>query len=185
MKVLVTYATRHGATQGIAEAIAARLERDGMEVALKPVAEADAVVDQYDAFVIGSAAYMGSWLKEGSSFVRRHLSVLASRPVWLFSSGPIGTDTLDAKGRDVLVASEPAEFAEFGNALHPRDERVFFGRFDPDEPPIGLMEKLGAPFLRMPAVRKAMPSGDFRDWPAIEAWAAEIAKELEPVASQP
>jgi menaquinone-dependent protoporphyrinogen oxidase len=29
-----------------------------------------------------------------------------------------------------------------------------------------------------PAVREALPAGDFRDWPAIEAWANGIATEL-------
>jgi menaquinone-dependent protoporphyrinogen oxidase len=34
----------------------------------------------------------------------------------------------------------------------------------------------------MPAsARNAMPAGDFRDWPAIDAWAAEIAGALQPV----
>ena len=46
------------------------------------------------------------------------------------------------------------------------------------------MEKFGAPFLKMPAVREALPAGDFRDWPAIEAWAGEIARELSLVTSQ-
>ena len=40
------------------------------------------------------------------------------------------------------------------------------------------MEKFGASFLKMPAVRQALPAGDFRDWPAIEAWGAKIAQEL-------
>jgi menaquinone-dependent protoporphyrinogen oxidase len=31
---------------------------------------------------------------------------------------------------------------------------------------------------RMPASRNATPAGDFRDWPAIDAWAAEIARSL-------
>ena len=30
----------------------------------------------------------------------------------------------------------------------------------------------------MPKTRQAMPRGDFRDWDAIDGWAAEIAKEL-------
>ena len=37
-------------------------------------------------------------------------------------------------------------------------------------------------FMRvMPEARKALPAGDYRDWPAIEAWAEGIAGELEPV----
>jgi menaquinone-dependent protoporphyrinogen oxidase len=180
MRILVAYATRHGASRGIAEAIGATLGRNGLEVAVQPVQEADQI-DGYDAFVIGSAAYMGHWLKDATDFVQRHRSVLGRRPVWLFSSGPVGTDTVDAKGRDVLVSSEPAEFAKFAVALHPRDMRVFFGQYDPDAEPIGFMEKLGARFLKMPAVREALPAGDFRDWPAIEGWAAKIAQELQEV----
>jgi menaquinone-dependent protoporphyrinogen oxidase len=178
VKILVSYASRHGATQGIAGRIAQRLERAGLEVGLRSVGEADDV-DAYDAFVVGSAAYMGRWLNEASQFVRRHRTILASRPVWLFSSGPVGTETVDAEGRDVVEASRPLEFGEFDAEVHPRDMRVFFGAFDPDAKPIGLMERLGAPFMRMPAVRRELPAGDFRDWPAIEAWAEEIARELQ------
>jgi menaquinone-dependent protoporphyrinogen oxidase len=177
MKVLVAYASRHGATRGIAERIAHTLEQRGLEVSLQPADRVDDVAD-YDGFVIGSAAYMTHWLKETRELVRRHGAVLASHPVWLFSSGPIGTETVDAKGRDVLVASEPTEFAEFAGAIHPRDERVFFGAYDPDAEPTGLMERLGSVFTRMPAVREALPAGDFRDWPQIESWADGIAREL-------
>ena len=39
-----------------------------------------------------------------------------------------------------------------------------------------------ARFMRLaPAVRQAIPTGDFRDWPAIEAWAEGIARALQPV----
>lgn len=177
MKVLVTYASRHGATRGIAERIGTTIEGAGVEVDVRPVGEADGV-DAYDAFVIGSAAYMGGWLKEASQFVRHHRTALTSHPVWLFSSGPVGTETVDSKGRDVVEASRPHEFDEFATEIHPRDERVFFGAFDPDAEPVGLAERLGGVFMRMPAIRKELPAGDFRDWPAIEAWAGGIAQEL-------
>ena len=179
MKILVAYASRHGATKGIAERITQTLESRGHEVTLEPAEGASAV--GHDAFIIGSAAYAGRWLKEATAFFRNHHELLASHPVWLFSSGPIGTDLVDAKGRDVVEAARPVEFAEFDKSIRPRDERIFFGAFDPDAKPIGLMERFGAPFMRMPAVREAMPAGDFRDWPQIEAWAEGIALELESV----
>lgn len=178
MKVLVAYASRHGATKGIAERIAQTLEPRGHDVTLQPADQVSALAG-YDAFVIGSAAYAGHWLKEATAFVRKHGELLASRPVWLFSSGPIGTDLVDAKGRDVFETARPAEFAEFAASIHPRGTGIFFGAFDPEAKPIGLMERIGAPFLRMPAVLEAMPAGDFRDWPQIEAWAEGIALELE------
>jgi menaquinone-dependent protoporphyrinogen oxidase len=133
-------------------------------------------VTGYDAFVIGSAAYMFHWLKEATAFTTRHRVALAQRPLWLFSSGPLGTDLIDAQGRDILEATRPQEFAQLQTLLHPRGTRVFFGAWNPNTPAIGLGER----FLRlMPKTKAAMPTGDFRDWPAIDAWAMQIASELQ------
>ena len=104
--------------------------RPGLSVEVKPVDEVDDV-ERYDAFVIGSAAYGHHWLKEASAFVRRNERRLAHEPVWLFSSGPIGKESIDAKGRDVLEISRPEEFDKFGSRLHPRGAQVFFGAWDP------------------------------------------------------
>jgi len=52
---------------------------------------------------------------------------------------------------------------------------VFFGARNPAAKPIGLAERLVA---LMPAAKDALPKGDFRDWPAIDAWADEIATAL-------
>ncbi|MFI5261967.1 MAG: flavodoxin domain-containing protein [Candidatus Limnocylindrales bacterium] len=177
MSVLVAYASRHGATEGIAERIAERLRHDDVAAEAVPAGEVRDV-SAYDAFVVGSAAYMFHWLADATRFVQRNRAALAARPLWLFSSGPLGTDLVDAKGRDVLVTSEPREFAELRPTLHPRDAHVFFGALDLDAPPIGLAER----FTRhLPAAaREAMPAGDFRDWAAIDAWAHGIADELKP-----
>ena len=174
MRVLVVYASRHGATEGIADRIASALGRRSIEVGLRPAGDRPEVAG-WDAVVVGSAAYAFHWLKDATQFVRRNRSELASRPVWLFSSGPIGTDTTDAKGRDVRDAAEPREFAEFRDAIHPRGEAVFFGAYDPEAKPIGFMERVTR---LMPAARNAPPAGDFRDWAAIDAWAGTIADEL-------
>jgi menaquinone-dependent protoporphyrinogen oxidase len=178
MRVLVAYATRHGATRGIAERIGEVLQGRGLEAAVEQVDSVRDVAD-YDAFVIGSAAYMGGWLKSANAFVQRNRSTLATKPTWLFSSGPVGTETVDKKGNDVRTGAEPKEFVELRDVLHPRDEHVFWGAYDPDAKPIGLAESLGQRFLKlMPAARDALPSGDFRDWPEIEAWAGSIATGL-------
>ncbi len=174
MSVLVAYASRHGATQEIAERIAERLRADGLVAEARRAAEVrDA--SRYDAFVVGAAAYMFHWLKDATRFVQRNRALLDERPTWLFSSGPVGTDAVDKQGRDVLEVSAPREFAGFSEAIHPRGEKVFFGAMDPAARPIGFAERFVA---LMPAAREALPTGDFRDWPAIDAWADEIAKEL-------
>ena len=175
MKVLVAYASRHGSTKGIAERVAQSLTNRGIEVTLKPAKQVQDVAE-FDAFVVGGAAYAFHWLKDASTFVRRNRAVLAGSPTWLFSSGPLGTDTIDPKtGKDVRESSIPKEFAEFSSAIKPRDEHIFYGAWDPSAPAIGWMERT---MKVIPAARNAMPAGDFRDWHEVEAWARQIADQL-------
>jgi menaquinone-dependent protoporphyrinogen oxidase len=178
MKVLVAYASRHGATKGIAERIAETLDRNGLDVTLERITP-DLDATGYDAYVVGSGAYAFHWMKEATRFVRHNAGMLSTRPVWLFSSGPVGTETVDKKGNDVLETARPKEFAELAAIMLPRDEQVFFGAYDPDADPVDFAERFMHGFMRlMPSVRDALPAGDFRDWPAIEAWAQRIAREL-------
>ncbi|MGN6743432.1 MAG: flavodoxin domain-containing protein [Amnibacterium sp.] len=174
MQVLVAYATRHGATAGIAERIAGDLRTAGLEVTCSPVQDLRDL-GSADAVVLGGAAYLFHWLKDATAFARRHRAELAERPVWLFSSGPLGTERVDTEGRDVLETSRPKEFDDLLELLHPRDERVFFGAWDPAARPVGLAERI---MRAAPASARALPSGDFRDWDAIDGWAAEIAAAL-------
>jgi menaquinone-dependent protoporphyrinogen oxidase len=176
MNILVAYASRHGATTGIAKRIAETLRAEGLGAEARPVGSVTNLAP-YDGVVVGSAAYMFHWLREATAFVRRNRAVLAARPVWLFSSGPLGEPT-DAEGRDQKVVLVPKEIPELLGAVGARDHRVFFGAYERERKPIGLAERFVA---LMPAARDAFPEGDFRDWPEIEAWAVEIARQLRPV----
>jgi menaquinone-dependent protoporphyrinogen oxidase len=180
MKVLVTYATRHGATRGIAQRIGEVFEREGLEVTVKPVEQAGSI-DAYDGIVIGGAAYTFHWMKEATAFVRKHRAALARLPVWMFSCGPTGSEPTEEKRQAVLKASIPREFDELAVQLHPRDQKVFYGAYDPDAAPVGVAEGLSAKMTaRWPSIKQGIPTGDFRDWPAIDAWAERIAAELQP-----
>jgi menaquinone-dependent protoporphyrinogen oxidase len=174
MKVLVAYATRHGATTGIAERIATTLREEGIHAQALPVEDVTSL-EEYDAVVLGGAAYMFHWLKDARKFAQRHQAALEQRPVWLFSSGPLGTDQVDEEGHDVREAARPKEFEELTGLLNPRGEEVFFGAYDPQQKPIGLGERVTR---MMPAAEAALPAGDFRDWERIEAWARHIAEQL-------
>ena len=174
MAILVTYASRHGSTQGIAERIATRLRASGLDADVRPAAEVGDA-SPYDAYVVGGAAYMFHWLKDATTFVQRNRALLAERPTWLFSSGPIGTDAVDKQGRDVLETTVPKEFPRLRAAIRPRGEKVFYGALDPAAKPVGLAERFVS---LLPAARDALPKGDFRDWPAIDAWADQIAGDL-------
>lgn len=174
MHVLVAYASRHGATREIAERIAETLLVAGLDAEAQPAASIRSLAE-YDAVVIGSAAYMYHWMKEATDLVRHHRSVLAGKPVWLFSSGPLGTEAVDANGRDQKVVSVPREFPGLSDSIGARDHRVFFGAYRRDRKPVGLAERF---MSLMPAKTEGVPEGDFRDWPEIEAWATGIAREL-------
>ncbi len=158
MKILVTYASRHGSTRGIAERIAGELERSGAEVDLHPIQDVE-LLTTYDAVVLGSAVYFGSWLKPAVEFARRHRADLAQRPVWVFSSGPVG----DA------VLPPPRETAELQDVIHPRDHRVFAGALDAGQ--LRLSERLITKVVHAPAT-------DSRNWAEITTWANGIAAEL-------
>jgi menaquinone-dependent protoporphyrinogen oxidase len=172
MSILVAYASKYGATRGIAQRIAEKLRAAGQETEARPVKAAGDLTG-YEAVVIGSAIYYGSWLKEAMEFVRRNRAVLAARPVWLFSSGPLGTSATDAQGHDLRRAAEPKELAELRAAINPRDHRVFFGALNRSK--MGLKDRM---LTSLPAARALFLEGDFRDWKDIEAWAESIAHEL-------
>ncbi|WP_372595094.1 flavodoxin domain-containing protein [Actinotalea sp.] len=174
MRVLVAYASRHGSTEGIARRIADDLCAAGFDAEPRKVGQVSDL-RPYGAVVVGSAVYIQHWLRDATSFVMGHHAELAGVPVWLFSSGPLGTEDVDTSGRDVFEATRPKEWDDVAPAVGSRGERVFRGAWDDHLPPVGIAERM----LRlMPATRDSMPVGDFRDWDAIDAWASQIAGEL-------
>jgi menaquinone-dependent protoporphyrinogen oxidase len=171
VKVLVAYASKYGSTKGIAEFLGEKLRQRGMQVDVQEVGAVRNAAD-YDAFVIGSAVYMFHWMKGAKQFLSKNSVLLSSRPVWLFSSGPVGTQSKDAKGRDLLEVSGPKELDDLKALVSPREHRVFFGLTGTT----GFFYRLAR---RSQAAREAMPEGDFRDWKGIETWASDIAQVLE------
>lgn len=171
MLILVAYASKHGATSEIAERIAQTLTAAGHQAEARPVRQAGDL-GVFDGFVVGSATYATHWLKDATAFVTSNRDLLAQRPVWLFSDGPLGTEVTDAEGADLRAAAEPKEISGFQEAIHPRDHRVFFGALDPDR--LTFAERT---LRKLPAARAILPEGDFRDWGEIEDWARSIAED--------
>jgi menaquinone-dependent protoporphyrinogen oxidase len=160
MKVLVTAASKHGATAEIAGVIRAVLSQEQLEVDLIKPEEVDQV-DGYDAVVLGSGVYAGHWLKPAKEFVSRHEAELRERPVFVFSSGPVGAPPKDS--------DEPAEIASVDASTHPIDHRVFGGRITPSQ--LGRFEKFIVKVVKAPMI-------DDRPWEEITDWAKEIARYL-------
>ena len=93
MSILIACTSKHGATAGIAERIGEALRLAGQDARVLPIPEIRDLKD-YHAAIVGSAVYMGRWMKEATSFVRQHQVELAAMSLWLFSSGPVGPKPL-------------------------------------------------------------------------------------------
>lgn len=157
MKVLVSAASKHGATTEVAATLAAALKAAGADATVLAPDEV-ASVDGFDAAVIGSAVYVGRWLEPARDLLERHRVALTRMPVWLFSSGPIGDPP--------KPLDEPLDVPAMVALVGAREHRVIPGRID--KRLLGLGEK-----AILAAVRA--PEGDYRPWQEIQAWAAEIA----------
>jgi menaquinone-dependent protoporphyrinogen oxidase len=160
MHILVTVASRHGATTEIGMAIADELRRASHEVDVRDPADV-ASLDGYDAVVLGSAVYAGRWLESARRFSERHQPALRARPVWIFSSGPIG--------EPLAPTEEAADGLRLVTELAAHEHRTFAGRVNASD--LGWVERTITRMVKA-------PDGDFRDWAAIRAWSSEIAASL-------
>jgi menaquinone-dependent protoporphyrinogen oxidase len=161
MMVLVSAASKYGATGEIADAVAAVLAERGLEVTVLPP-EQVGEIELFDAAVLGSAVYMGQWMRPARELVDRHGAALAARPVWLFSSGPVG--------EPAKPAENPVDFSKILETTKARDHRLFAGRL--------IRKHLSFPDRAMASAIRAQ-EGDFRNWAEIRAWAADIASALQ------
>jgi len=162
MRVLVSASTKYGATAEIAQAIGEVLGERGLEPTVLPPEQVEEV-DGYDAAVLGSAVYAGHWLKPVRELVERHADGLAGRPVWLFSSGPVGDPPKPEE--------DPVDVAELVALTKAREHRVLPGKL--------VRRQLSFPERAIVSALR-VPEGDFRDWTEIRQWAAEIAEALQP-----
>jgi menaquinone-dependent protoporphyrinogen oxidase len=152
-RILVAFASKHGSTREVAQAIARTLHELGQRVDCVPASSAREVT-QYDGVVIGGALYTGRWHRDAMRLCKEHGRDIAARPWAAFAMGP---KTLE--DQDVVSSRAQLDAALAKLALRPPDlVAVFGGVVDP--------AKLRFPFNRMQA-------SDARDWPAIHAWARE------------
>lgn len=161
-RVLVAYATKHGATEEIADKIGEVIRSAGPVVDVLP---ADGVSDltPYQAVVLGSSVYVGQWRRQAVKFLKANEGKLSELPVWIFSSGPTG------EGDPVELLKGwrfPEGQQSLADRIQPREIVVFHGAIDP--------KKLGFVEQRMIKMVKAS-LGDFRQWDTIVAWAVSIA----------
>ena len=161
MNVIIVVGSKHGSTRAIAEAVGDELRDRGLDVSIAEADASDVSLDGYDAAVIGSAVYVGRWMKDARIFLEANRESLRGMPVWLFSSGPLGDGS-----------EQPDELADvraFADDVQARDHRVFAGKLDKAD--LSLAERAAVRMVHA-------PYGDAREWEAIRSWANTIAEDL-------
>ncbi|HNT77012.1 MAG TPA: flavodoxin domain-containing protein [Anaerolineae bacterium] len=166
--VLVTYATRYGSTQEVAEKVAATLRESSLAVDVQPAKQVRSLAG-YRAVVLGAPLYIGSWLKDAQRFLTQHQAALEKLPVALFSLGPTRAD----EGLAEVRASLDAQVGKYP-WLKPVAVELFGGKYDPDKLrfPDTILKIIPASPLH------GAPASDIRDWDAIRAWANSLTEKL-------
>jgi menaquinone-dependent protoporphyrinogen oxidase len=160
-RVLVVFATKNGSTREVAEAIAAVMRSDDVDVEIATAREAKGSVGDRDLVVVGGAIYSGRWHRDAHRFLKRHREELAAMPVAVFGMGPRVEDAEawrhSREQLDRALARRPW--------LSPRAVTVF-GGVDPPR-------------------RADRPRRDVRDWDAIRAWSRDLQQRLPEVSPAP
>ncbi|MCU0489263.1 MAG: hypothetical protein MUE67_09960 [Anaerolineales bacterium] len=170
-KILVTYASRFGATAGVAEAIGKTLAERGAQVDVLPMKEVKGL-SGYQAVVAGSAINDGAWLPEAMQFVQSYQAELRRVPFAVFQV----CMTLAMKNGE-QYRSHVATWLEPVRALaRPVSEGLFSGVLSISKMP-SFRDRIK---FRLSVLFGAWEEGDHRDWNAIRTWAESLAPLLIP-----
>jgi menaquinone-dependent protoporphyrinogen oxidase len=159
MRILVTYGSTRGGTEGLAGMVADDLRAEGFDVDLLAPRHIRRL-DGYDAVVVGGALYAYRWHRAARRFVRRHAAEIRQRPSYFFSSGPL--DDSATRGDIPPVKGVKALMEKTGV----REHATFGGRLTPDAkgfPASAMAKKL---------------AGDWRDPEQVQQWTHTIASRL-------
>jgi menaquinone-dependent protoporphyrinogen oxidase len=195
-KILVAYATKSGSTVSVAEAVGQGVGAGG-EVEVRPAAEV-ADLSGYDAVIVGAPITYG-WQREAMEFLKRHQAALSQLPVALFITCVTQTDAGDGHVGEIPVVLDP------GRAQPPKNPGRL-GLAEKNTIPAAYLEPilkaapqvkpvevaffggvvdfstLGLPAKFILRVIVRVKAGDYRNWDAINAWAADIRGKLLPAA---
>ncbi len=192
-RALLVYATKHGSTREIADAVATELRTAFGDVDVRAAGSAPPPAG-YDAVVVGGPMIMG-WQRDAERYVKRHRDQLANVPFALFVTAasltedgmdafqgvPVAKDTWLVKkpgNADKLTRKEryalPSHYlGDISKACAPaRPRAVAFLAGSLDLTTMNIFEKL---FVLL--IVGATP-GDGRHWDFVREWSAEVARTL-------
>jgi menaquinone-dependent protoporphyrinogen oxidase len=162
-RILVAYASRKGSTAGIAQAIGKELTLEGYTVDVSEMKSVTSLAG-YNAVVLGAPVYTGKVTGDVAAFVSTNKDELSRVPVAGFVTGiaPVFPKTGDVKGfTDQLVTAL--------SPVRPVAVTMFAGTLDAGK--MNLVERSLTMLMKV-------PTGDFRDWDAIAAWAKTLAGKM-------
>ncbi len=188
-KILVTYASLSGTTAEVAQAVAAEIDKAGMQAEVLPLKQV-VTLDGYSGVVIGGPMIAG-WHRDAIGFVRRHRKEWSRVPLAVFVTAMSLTSTAatDIEGIplciDDALPKAPARpghltlrerYAQVANYARPIVNAARPGK------PVGIAFFGGRlEYGRLPwwAVVFAMliiqaPAGNKHNWPFIRSWAATL-----------
>ena len=165
-KILVTYASEYGSTQGVANGIAKHLCQDGFAVDVIYV-EHIKNIDNYEQVIIGSPIQYDKWMKEAEEFVEKYQEVLAQKSVAYFFT----CLTLSKKSEKAQQQAQgyANELLALNSKVVPQNIGQFAGVLD--------YSKFSFTFRILARGMFAVlgvKEGDYRDWNAIKKWSNNI-----------
>jgi len=169
-RVLVAYASMHGSTGEVAQAVGRECCARGGWADIRLVKKVDDLKG-YDAVIVGSAIRSEAWLPEAVDFVRAHRKELKQMPVAFF----LTCLTLSQPGEERLrrarafldpVLNEVQEVKPVGLGL-------FGGLLDYSRLSFGMRA-----VMKYKMWQRNVAEGDYRDWKAIRSWAGDAAGGL-------
>jgi menaquinone-dependent protoporphyrinogen oxidase len=162
-RILVAYASRKGSTAGIAQAIGKELTLEGYTVDVSEM-KSVASLAGYNAVVIGAPVYTGKVSGDVATFVSASREELSRLPVAGFVTGiaPVYPKIGDMKEfiDQLITALAP---------IRPVAVTMFAGSIDAIR--LNFIERSLTSLMKV-------PTGDFRDWDAITAWARTLAGKM-------
>ncbi|MEM9950546.1 MAG: flavodoxin domain-containing protein [Chloroflexota bacterium] len=170
-KILVTYATRAGSTQGIAEAIARTLQAQNFAVTLQAMQDVHDL-SAYDAVIAGSAIRYDKWLPEATQFVERHQATLSQKAFAPFVVC-LAMASQNPKRREKAIVTASNYLSPIRALVPTISEGLFAGVLDLSK--LSLMPRI---IFSTVTTLGLFKEGDYRDWDAIEQWTLDLSSRL-------
>lgn len=166
-KVLVAYASFSGSTAETAEFIGKKLSEKKMEADVLPVDKVKSL-EGYDAVIIGSGVIMGKMKASAVNFAKKQMNAMSKIPVAFFLVClTMQNDTPESR-KTASGYIDPVR-----PYIKPFSEGFFPGRVEFNKIPFPMRL-----ITLLPAFKKSVQEGDWRDWKKVEKWIDGVTSKL-------